>query len=142
MIRFRHLSIGRRLMLSLLVAAVLALALASAVFVLFERLTLQQRAESVIEPYAKLISVGAEGAVAFADAAPHRKSWRRFTRIPKCWRQESSSLTGDPLRNSALEATAPCPAIRSAPTVSASICRKTRPSSCAACRTVRNCTSC
>ncbi len=68
MIQLRHLTIRRKLMLALFVAALLAFAAASAAFLLFERLTLEQRARRVIEPPAQLISVGAEAAVAFADS--------------------------------------------------------------------------
>ena len=41
----------------------------AAAFLLFERLTLEGRARGVVEPYAELVSVGAEAAVAFGDAA-------------------------------------------------------------------------
>jgi PAS domain S-box-containing protein len=63
-----NLTIRGKLMLALLVAALLAFAAASAAFVLFEHLTLEQRARRVVEPHAQLISVGAEAAVAFADS--------------------------------------------------------------------------
>ena len=65
----RRLPVRQKLMLSLLVAALLAFAAASAGFLLFERLTLEQRARQIIEPHAQLISVGVEAAVAFADSA-------------------------------------------------------------------------
>ncbi|HEX5337624.1 MAG TPA: PAS domain S-box protein, partial [Gallionella sp.] len=65
---FRQLTIRGKLIAALLVAALLVVAAASAAFVLFERLTLENRARQVMEPYAQLVSVGAEAAVAFADS--------------------------------------------------------------------------
>ena len=58
-----------KLVLALVVAAVLAFAVASGAFLVVERLTLEHRARLVVEPYARVVSVGAEAAVAFADAA-------------------------------------------------------------------------
>ncbi|MEP6875191.1 MAG: response regulator [Burkholderiales bacterium] len=57
-----------RLGLALFVAAVLAFAAAGGGFMLLERVTLEERARGVVEPYAELVSVGAEAAVAFGDA--------------------------------------------------------------------------
>jgi PAS domain S-box-containing protein len=68
MIQFRQLTIRGKLVAALLVAALLVVAAASAAFVLFERLTLEARARQVMEPYAQLVSVGAEAAVAFSDS--------------------------------------------------------------------------
>ena len=69
MIAWRPAGIRGRLAIVLFVAAVLALAAASGGFLVFERLTLEGRARGVVEPYAELVSVGAEAAVAFGDAA-------------------------------------------------------------------------
>ena len=69
MMTFWRLTIRRRLVLVLLAAALLAFIAAAAAFVLFERFTLESRARQVMAPYAQLISVGAEAAVAFEDAA-------------------------------------------------------------------------
>ena len=69
MMTFWRLTIRRKLMLVLLSAALLAFAAAAAAFVLFERFTLESRARQVMAPYAQLVSVGAEAAVAFEDAA-------------------------------------------------------------------------
>jgi len=69
MSRWRPTGIRGRLALALFVAALLAFAAAGAGFVLIERVTLQERARGVVEPYAELVSVGAEAAVAFGDAA-------------------------------------------------------------------------
>ncbi|MBL0091104.1 MAG: response regulator [Piscinibacter sp.] len=56
-----------RLALALFVAALLAFAAASGAVLVLERYTLEMRARSLVEPYAQLVSVGAEAAVAFAD---------------------------------------------------------------------------
>ncbi|HJV71652.1 response regulator [Ideonella sp.] len=66
---WRPSNIRGRLVLALLGGALLAFVLASAGFLFFERMTLESRARDVVEPYAKLVSVGAESAVAFGDAA-------------------------------------------------------------------------
>jgi signal transduction histidine kinase/DNA-binding NarL/FixJ family response regulator len=68
MIMFRQPSIRRKLILVLFLAALLAVAVASAAFVLFEQLTLENRARQIMAPYAQLVSVGAEAAVAFEDS--------------------------------------------------------------------------
>jgi PAS domain S-box-containing protein len=67
-IRWRSAGIRGRLVLALFVASLLAFATASGAILLFERLTLEGRARGVVEPYAELVSVGAEAAVAFGDA--------------------------------------------------------------------------
>ena len=69
MIMFRQRTIRGKLILVLCIAALLAFAAASAALVLFERFTLEQRALQIMAPYAQLISVGAEAAVAFEDSA-------------------------------------------------------------------------
>ncbi|HSI59034.1 MAG TPA: response regulator [Ideonella sp.] len=69
MIHWRPSGIRARLALALSVAALLAFAAASGGVLLLERITLETRARDVVEPYAKLVSVGAEAAVAFGDAA-------------------------------------------------------------------------
>jgi signal transduction histidine kinase/DNA-binding NarL/FixJ family response regulator len=68
MIMFQRLTIRRKLVLVLFIAALLAFAAASVAFMLFERFTLESRARQVMAPYAQLVSVGVEGAVAFEDA--------------------------------------------------------------------------
>ena len=65
----RQRTIRGKLILVLFIAALLAFASASAAFVLFEHLTLENRALQIMAPYAQLVSVGAEAAVAFEDAA-------------------------------------------------------------------------
>lgn len=60
-------SLRNQLALALSGAALLACAAAGAAFVLLERLTQERRARQVMEPYAQLVSVGAEAAVAFGD---------------------------------------------------------------------------
>ncbi|MBI5719273.1 MAG: response regulator [Burkholderiales bacterium] len=66
---WRPAGIRGRLALALFVAAGLAFVAISGGFIVFGRLTLEGRARSVVEPYAQLVSVGAEAAVAFGDAA-------------------------------------------------------------------------
>ncbi|MEO8056798.1 MAG: ATP-binding protein [Burkholderiales bacterium] len=65
----RPTDIRGKLLRVLFVAALLAFFVAGAAFVLVERLTLEPRVRQVVEPYAQLLSVGAEAAVAFGDAA-------------------------------------------------------------------------
>jgi len=68
LITFRQQSFRRKLILVLCIAALLAFAAASAAFMLFEHLSLENRARQVMEPYAQLVSVSAEAAVAFEDS--------------------------------------------------------------------------
>ncbi|MEO8806816.1 MAG: response regulator [Burkholderiaceae bacterium] len=65
---WRPAGIRGRLALALFVTALLAFAAAGGAFMLIERVTLEERARAIVEPYAKLVSVGAEAAVAFGDA--------------------------------------------------------------------------
>lgn len=67
MIRTPRASLRNQLALALLGAGLLACVTAGAAFVLLERLTQERRARQVMEPYAQLVSVGAEAAVAFGD---------------------------------------------------------------------------
>jgi PAS domain S-box-containing protein len=67
MIPFQRLSIGNKLALALVAMALLAFAAASAGLALYGQLTLKSRARKIMEPYAHLISVGTETAVAFED---------------------------------------------------------------------------
>ena len=64
---FRRLSIRGRLALVLWGAALVAFAVGSTTLVLYERLSLEHRARLAMTPYAELVSVGAEAAVAFRD---------------------------------------------------------------------------
>ncbi len=68
MSRWRPAGIRGKLALALFVASLLAFAVASGAILLFERATLEGRARAVVEPYAELVSVGADAAVAFGDA--------------------------------------------------------------------------
>ena len=65
----RSIHLRGKLVLAVLVAAALAFAAVGVAFLLFERTSLEQRARAFVEPYAHLVSVGAETAVAFADSA-------------------------------------------------------------------------
>jgi signal transduction histidine kinase/DNA-binding response OmpR family regulator len=58
-----------KLVFAVLVAAALAFAAVGAAFLMIERTSLEQRARAFVEPYARLVSVGAETAVAFGDSA-------------------------------------------------------------------------
>src|SRR5512147_2723789 len=73
MIRLQQMSIHNKLSLALGVAALLAFALAGAALALFGSLTLERRARQIMEPYAQLVSVGAEAAVAFEDPGRARE---------------------------------------------------------------------
>src|SRR5512136_443069 len=73
MIRFQQMSIHNKLSLALGGAALLAFALAGAALALFGSLTLERRARQIMEPYAQLVSVGAEAAVAFEDPGRARE---------------------------------------------------------------------
>ena len=63
----RKLSIHNRLALVLLGAALLAFMVAGAGLALFQRFTLEDRTRQIMEPYAQLVSVGTDAAVAFED---------------------------------------------------------------------------
>lgn len=67
MITFQRMSIRNKVALELLGMALLAFVVASVGLVLFGHLTLRSRAQRIMEPYAQLISVGTETAVAFED---------------------------------------------------------------------------
>ncbi|MBI4998482.1 MAG: EAL domain-containing protein [Rhodocyclales bacterium] len=60
-------SIRGKLALTLWGAALLAFCVAGAGLVLFQNLTLEQRARQIMEPYAQLVAVGTDAAVAFED---------------------------------------------------------------------------
>jgi PAS domain S-box-containing protein len=64
---FRNLNIYKKLALVLWGFALTAFAVAGVGFALYQSLTLERRAMQAMEPYARLVSVGTEGAVAFED---------------------------------------------------------------------------
>jgi len=68
MIRLHRMSIPGRLAFALWCAALLAFAVAGVALALFENLTLEGRARQIMEPYAQLVSAGAETAVVFQDS--------------------------------------------------------------------------
>ncbi|MCX7173025.1 MAG: ATP-binding protein [Proteobacteria bacterium] len=70
---FRQISIHNKLALALTGAALLAFAVAGAALVLFGNFTLEHRARQIMAPYAQLVSVGAEAAVAFEDSIRARE---------------------------------------------------------------------
>jgi PAS domain S-box-containing protein len=69
MIQLQRMSIHNKLALALWGAALLAFLVAGAALTVFGNLTLEGRARQIMEPYAHLVSVGAETAVAFQDSA-------------------------------------------------------------------------
>jgi len=70
---YGRLNISNKLTLALGGAALLAFAVAALALALFGSLTLEGRARQVMEPYAQLVSVGAEAAVAFEDPVRARE---------------------------------------------------------------------
>jgi PAS domain S-box-containing protein len=67
MIPFQRMSIHNKLALALGCAALLAFAVTGVTLALFGSLTLERRARQIMEPYAQLVAIGAEAAVAFED---------------------------------------------------------------------------
>ena len=65
----RRLSIRKKLAVVLWSAALLAFAVALSALVIFDKLTVESRAQQLLAPYAELVSVGAESAVASEDSA-------------------------------------------------------------------------
>ncbi|MBT0960763.1 EAL domain-containing protein [Denitromonas iodatirespirans] len=63
----RGLNIDKKLALVLWSSALLAFAVAGAGLALFQHLTLEDRAMQIMQPYAQLVSVGTDAAVAFED---------------------------------------------------------------------------
>jgi PAS domain-containing protein len=76
-------SVRRQLVLALLAAAALAFAAAGGALLLYERLTLEDRARAMAQPYTQLVSVGAEAAVAFADAVRAQEILQTLRRDPQ-----------------------------------------------------------
>jgi len=64
---FGRRSIRNKLAIALWGAAIMAFAAAGLALALFEDLTLERRVGQIMEPYAQLVSVGTEAAVAFED---------------------------------------------------------------------------
>lgn len=80
---FRH-NIYNRLARVLWGAALLAFIVAGVAFIVVDRLTLESRARQIMEPYARLISVGTDAAVAFEDPARAQEvldTLRAYSRI-------------------------------------------------------------
>jgi signal transduction histidine kinase len=67
---FRDVNIHKRLALVLWGVALIAFVVVGATLLLYQNLTLEHRARSIMEPYAQLVAVGTDAAVDFAD--PHR----------------------------------------------------------------------
>jgi PAS domain S-box-containing protein len=64
---FQRNSLRGKLAIALWGAALLAFVVVGAGLLLFQSLTLEQRARQIMQPYAQLVSVGADAAVAFAE---------------------------------------------------------------------------
>jgi len=73
MILFQRISIHNKLAFALWGATLLAFTVAGVALALFGSLTLEGRARQIMEPYAQLVSVGAEAAVAFEDPGRARE---------------------------------------------------------------------
>jgi len=70
---FRQLDIHKRLALALWGAALLAFVFVGAGLAVYQRLTLEHRARQIMEPYARLLSVGTDAAVVFEDPVRARE---------------------------------------------------------------------
>ncbi|ABQ25748.1 PAS domain S-box protein [Geotalea uraniireducens] len=90
---FRRLSIRNKLAFALWGAALLAFAVASAALAFFASLTLERRARQIMEPYAQLVSVGAEAAVAFEDPGRAREILNTLRANPQI--SEAEIVLGD-----------------------------------------------
>jgi len=91
---FRQQSFRRKLILVLCVAALLAFAAASAAFMLFEHFSLENRARQVMEPYAQLVSVSAEAAVAFEDSGRSQEILDTLRTNPQIFEAQINLLDG------------------------------------------------
>ena len=76
-------SVRSQLVLALLASALIAFAAAGGALLLYERLTLADRAQAMAQPYTQLVSVGAEAAVAFSDAARAQEILQTLSRDPQ-----------------------------------------------------------
>jgi PAS domain S-box-containing protein len=76
-------SVRGQLVLALLASAMLAFAAAGGALLFYERLTLEDRAQAMVQPYTQLVSVGAEAAVAFADATRAQEILQTLRRDPQ-----------------------------------------------------------
>jgi len=73
MIRLERMSIHNRLALTLWSTALLAFVVVGVAMTLFGDLTLERRARQIMEPYAQLVAIGTETAVAFEDPVRARE---------------------------------------------------------------------
>ncbi|MEZ5359807.1 MAG: PAS domain S-box protein [Candidatus Zixiibacteriota bacterium] len=64
----RRLSLRNRLSITLAGAALLAYVLASTAILIYQQQSLEDRAKKIMEPYAQMVFVGAEAAIAFQDS--------------------------------------------------------------------------
>jgi len=109
-IRLEALGVRGQLVLSLFAMTLTTFAAASASFVLFERMTLQQRVEQQVEPYARLVSVGAESAVTFADPSRAQEILETFRGSPQVIEAEIALEDGQLLARYGAQPRSPLPA--------------------------------
>ncbi|WP_284619402.1 response regulator [Aquabacterium humicola] len=76
-------SVRSLLVLALVASAILAFAAAGGALLLYERWTLEDRVQAMAQPYARLVSVGAEAAVAFADVTRAQEILQSLRRDPQ-----------------------------------------------------------
>ncbi len=76
-------TIRSRLVMALVGSALLAFAAASAALLLYQRWTLEDRALEMARPYVRLVSVGAEAAIAFTDSARAEEILHSLQRDPQ-----------------------------------------------------------
>jgi PAS domain S-box-containing protein len=100
---FRQLTIHKKLALVLWGAVLMAFVIASAAFLLFENLTLKRRAELTLEPYARLVSVGSETAVAFEDPDRAREILQTLRANPRIVAADIVLENGTPLAGYVLD---------------------------------------
>lgn len=80
---FRRLNIYQRLVLVLLGAALMAFLVAGSGLLMYERMTLKARVEQVMEPFAQLVSVGTDAAIAFEDSERAQEVLNSLRASPK-----------------------------------------------------------
>jgi len=109
LIKFRQQSFRKKLILALFIAALLAFAAASAAFMLFEHLSLESRARQVMEPYAQLVSVSAEAAVAFEDSVRSQEILDTLRANPQILEAQINLLDGRMLARYSIRANTTLP---------------------------------
>ena len=96
---FRRLSIGKKVALILWGTCLLVVGIASVVLVIYQSNTLERRARDRMESYARLISVGVESAVDFADKTRAQKVLDTLRANPEIIEAEVRLENGEILAN-------------------------------------------